>query len=205
MTPATRPRPPARAPAPRRERGVILLFTLVALAVVLVAGISLVRATDASLLLAGNLAFRQDLVNQAERGMARAIGQFRTGGALEAESTRQAHAPAANYSATRLASSPQGIPNLLLSDAAFTAAGMTGTDFTDTASGVTVRVVIDRLCAATGDPAATACATASTEGDNAADDRYRQVRTETQTVYRISVRATGPRRTQAFFQTTLAR
>ncbi|WP_294001152.1 pilus assembly PilX family protein [Sphaerotilus sp.] len=189
----------------RTQSGVILLFTLVALVVVLIAGLSLVRAMDVSLLQAGNLAFRRDLANQAERGMAQAITRFSGTGALSVESVRNANVVAVNYSASRLATNAQGIPLLLLSDAAFTAAGMTGADLTDTASGVTVRVVVDRQCTAAGDIGGNACALATTLGDRAADDRYRNVRGEAQPVYRISVRATGPRNTQAFFQSTVAR
>ena len=39
----------------------------------------------------------------------------------------------------------------------------------------------------------------------AVDDRYRFVNAESLPVYRISVRATGPRNTQAFFQATVVR
>jgi Tfp pilus assembly protein PilX len=189
----------------RTQSGVILLFTLVALVVVLIAGLSLIRAMDVSLLQAGNLAFRRDLANQAERGIAQAVARFSGTGALSAESVRNANVVTVNYSASRLATNAQGIPTLLLNDAAFTAAGMTGTDLTDTGSGVTVRIVVDRQCAAAGDIAGNACALATTLGDRAADDRYRNVRGEAQPVYRISVRATGPRNTQAFFQSTVAR
>lgn len=189
----------------RPESGFILLFTLVALVVVLVAGLSLIKAMDVSLLQAGNLGFRRDLVNQAERGMAQAMARFGSAGALATEALRNANAPTVNYSASRLATNAQGIPTLLLSDAAFTAAGMTGADLTDSRSGVTVRIVIDRQCTAVGDIAGNACALATSEGDRSADDRYRQVRGEVQPIYRISVRATGPRNTQAYFQSTVAR
>lgn len=196
--------PPPRRHPRRAESGVILLFTLIALVIVLVAGISVVRSMDVSLLHAGNAAFKRDLVNQAERGIAQAITQLGTG-VLASEATRQANLPGANYSASRLAVNVQGIPQVLMSDAAFTAAGMTGADLTDSTSGVTVRVVIDRQCVAAGDITAVACATATADTDNAADDRYRRVRDEARAVYRISVRATGPRGTQAFFQSTVAR
>ena len=76
---------------------------------------------------------------------------------------------------------------------------------TPQASGVTVRWVIDRLCLAEGEVLATACAIDSSLLDSAADDRYRLVKSEVRPVLRVSVRATGPRGTQAFFQTTLTR
>lgn len=190
---------------PRRPaRGLALPFTLVALVVILLAGIGLIRAMDSALLQAGNLAFRRDLANQAERGFARAIGLLDSG-ALAGEAAREADSKANNYVASRLASNAQGIPNVLVDDGAYTAAAFTGADITDGATGVTVRWVIDRQCAAAGHALTTSCAVASRGADSAADDRYRLVNAETQPVYRISVRATGPRNTQAFFQTTVVR
>ncbi|WP_251972781.1 hypothetical protein [Sphaerotilus microaerophilus] len=196
---ARRPRP-----APARQRGIVLPFTLVALVVVLLAGAGLIRAMDAGLLQAGNLAFRRDLANQAERGFAKAHTLLNTG-ALSTESAREANSLANNYSATRLASNSQGIPNVLVNDSSFTGAAFTGADISDSATGVTLRWVIDRQCAAAGSYVSTSCAVASRSTDSAADDRYKLVNAESQPVYRISVRATGPRNTQAFFQATVVR
>ncbi|MFO1277725.1 MAG: hypothetical protein U1F21_17300 [Sphaerotilus natans] len=195
---------PAHLPTRHRQRGMVLLFTLVALTVVLLAGLSLIRALDVSLLQAGNLGYRRDLANQADRGMAQAVALI-SSGALSTESARNASLGSANYSASRLATNAQGIPLVLLSDAAFTAAGMSGADLVDSASGVTVRWVIDRQCLATGDVLGTACALDSSLSEAAADDRYRLVRSEVRAVMRISVRATGPRGTQAFFQSVVTR
>ncbi|MFM2340627.1 MAG: hypothetical protein RLZZ592_280 [Pseudomonadota bacterium] len=188
----------------RPARGMALLFTLIALTVMLLGALSLIRAQDVGLLQAGQFGQRRDLVNQAERGFAQAR-LLLASGVLSSETARQSALGAANYSARRLDSNAQGIPNLLLSDAAFTAAGMTGADLVDSASGVTVRWVIDRLCLAEGDVLATACALDRTDLDSASDDRYRLVKTEVRAVLRVSVRATGPRGTQAFFQMTLTR
>jgi hypothetical protein len=97
------------------------------------------------------------------------------------------------------------VPNVLTSDAAFTAATFSGADITDSATGVTVRWVIDRQCAGAGSMQSTSCATARSGSDTSADDRYRFVNAESLPVYRISIRATGPRNTQAFFQATVVR
>lgn len=193
----------SRGPA-GRPRGIVLPFTLIALVVLLLAGVALIRAMDVSLLQAGNLAFRRDLANQAERGFAQA-STLLSSGALSTETNREADSLANNYAASRLASNAQGIPTVLVNDSAFTNAGFTGADITDSATGVTVRWVIDRQCAATGSALSTSCATANRATDSAADDRYKLVNAETQPVYRISVRATGPRNTQAFFQSTVLR
>lgn len=200
----TRPTPPRAHHRRAGQHGVVLLFALVALAVMLLGGVALLRAMDSSLLQSGNLGFKRDLVNQAERATSRAFELFTTG-ALASDTARWDHALALNYSATRLASDNHGIPNLLIDDAAYSAAGMSAADIVDATTGVRLRYVIDRQCAGTGDDVTTSCATASDGTDTAADDRYRKVNAQTRPVYRISVRATGPRNTQAFFQTTVAR
>ncbi len=194
----------SRGAAPPAARGVALPFTLMALVVLLLAGAGLIRAMDVGLLQAGNLAFRRDLANQAERGIAQATTLLNSG-ALATETARESDSLANNYSATRLGTNTQGIPTVLTSDAAFTAAGFTSADITDSSTGVTVRWVIDRQCAASGNLLSTSCATALTGSDTAADDRYRLVNAESLPVFRISVRATGPRNTQAFFQATVVR
>lgn len=186
------------------ERGTVLVFTLVALAVLLIGGVALVRAMDTALLQAGNLAFHRDLVNQSERAIRVASAKF-TGGVLATEAARQLHQSTANYYASRLASDAHGIPRLLLSEAAWAAAGLSGGDITDPATGVTLRWVMDRQCAATGEFSGTDCVTLAASGDNAVDDRYRQVNGQSRPVYRISVRATGPRNTLAFFQATVVK
>lgn len=185
-------------------RGVVLLFALISLAVMLIGAVALMRGMDNSLLLAGNLGFRRDLVNQAERGTQRAIAQLGSGD-LATEAARERHLPAQNYSAIQLDSDSHGIPRLLLDDRLYAAAGYSAADIVDATTGVRVRYLIDRLCHDSGDYTLTSCVTADNGLDSAADDRYRRVNAEQRPVYRISVRASGPRNTQAFFQTTVTR
>jgi hypothetical protein len=183
----------------------ILLFTLVALVVLLVGGITLVRAMDSALLQAGNLAFKRDLVNESERAMARAIAALNTG-ALATDATRQANLLSSNYSASRLSTTnAYGVPDALLSSSNWSAANMTAGDISDSTTGITIRYVIDRQCNGAGDITTVSCITVINTPDTAADDRYRQVNDEARPVYRISVLATGPRNTRAYFQTTVVR
>ena len=58
--------PRRRSPA-RRQAGVVMIITLIALVALLAASIALVRSFDSSMLQAGGLAFKRDLVNQGER------------------------------------------------------------------------------------------------------------------------------------------
>lgn len=185
----------------RTQRGVTLLIAIIALVVMTIGAVALVRSTNTSLRLSGNLAFKRDLVNQAERGVALALADLR-GGLLSTQSSRIANAGARNYSATVL-NSTQGIPDVLLNDTAF-AAAFTRADTTD--SGITVRYVIDRQCSAgTGAFDATRCTSMAKSADEkGGEPGAPSLGSIESPVYRISVRVTGPRGAQSFTQTTLA-
>ena len=214
----------ASSPRPAsRQRGVVLLFSLIALVVLLIAAVALVRSFNTSLFTAGNIAFKRDLQNQSERAVDRVLTQFRAGGGLDSPAARSANVVARNYSASVLPVNAQGIPTALLADdttftAAWTAADIDGTTEPSLANqGVTIRYVVDRMCTTAGDetslgsascvlannpmpsggsasnllgadkaPLCATCASAAPQG----------------VVYRVSVRVTGPRNTQAFFQST---
>jgi type IV pilus assembly protein PilX len=187
--------------ARRGQRGVTLLMAIIALVVMTIGAVALVRSTNTSLRLSGNLAFKRDLVNQAERGVALALADLRAG-ALSTAGSRIADAGTRNYSATVLAST-QGIPNVLLNDTAF-AAAFTRADTTD--AGVTVRYVIDRQCSpGTGAFSVANCTSVAKSATlKAGEPGAPPLGNIESPVYRISVRATGPRGAQTFMQTTLA-
>lgn len=204
MTAMRRVQPPAA-----RQSGVILLIVLVALVALLSAGIALVRSSDVGLLQAGNLAFQRDLYNQAERGIKAALAQFEGTGALASDASRNVSNKSINYSALRLGTDVRGIPLALLGQASFDGVGDAKNDVVDADSAVRVRTVIDRLCANSGAYSSASC--------TGLDPSIGRVPTPCDTknctplsvgtlpVYRISVRATGPRNTQVFLQTTLAK
>lgn len=186
----------------RPQRGVVLVITLIALLILFLAGIALTRSFDASLLLSGNLAFKRDLVNQSERGVAAALKVLRSG-ALASETSRNDHLYASNYSATRLESDAHGIPLALTDETRFAALNMGGADLVDAASGVRIRYVIDRQCRSVGVFRVEDCVMASHESDRGGSSWLKKPGGNERAVYRVSVRVTGPRSTLAFFQTTL--
>ena len=198
---------PMKAQSQGRQKGLILLVTLLAMVVLLISSIALLRSFDTSLLLSGGMAFRRDMVNQGERGIAQAIAYFNTGGALATETARQANKGAINYSASILASNSRGIPNALLGDTKLAAAGMTASGFSDAESGIaTIRTVIDRQCATgTAEFSTATCIYVPGYSDSGGTNWLKRAGAEYVPVYRISVRVDGPRNTQVFLQTTLAR
>jgi len=197
------------------HRGVVMIFALIALVIMLIGALAIVRSGTTGLALAGNLGFKRDLTNQGERALAQVLDQMQTG-ALATESAREAHLPAQNYRAQQFVGAaevtPQGVPRALLSDTAFAAVGTAARDIAVPDMGVTVRYVVDRLCAAPGiaDPANCTMADALIpSGANSSTPQTAEFGTTggqgaapQQVVYRLSVRVTGPRNTQAFFQTT---
>lgn len=184
-----------------------MVIVLIALVILMIGGVALIRSADTSMLTSGNLAFKRDMVNQGERGIAKVVSAL-TGatGALSSETTRQADALGSNYSATLLTSDARGVPLLLVDSAAFTAAGMNAAaDLVDATSGVTIRYVIDRQCAA-GTVAfdAATCMTSPTASDKAGTSWIKRAGGENRPIYRISVRVIGPRSTEAYLQRTVA-
>jgi hypothetical protein len=197
---------PQRRPGHRRQRGVAMLFGLIALAIMLIGAAAMVRSMNTSLFNAGNLGFKRDLTNQAERAASDVLALLQSG-ALGTDLARQATSTARNYSATLLASNAQGLPNALVSDASFTAAGVTGNDISVAAQGITVRYLVDRMCVNTGVAAPDHCTMADdpmpTGGSGSELLRAEDTAIGQRVIYRLSIRVSGPRSTQAFFQTTL--
>lgn len=187
------------------QRGIATLIALIALLIMTIAVLALVRSSDTSSLIAGNFAFRRDLANQGQLALSQARTAFTTG-ALNTESLRQADLATANYSSTMLppptANPSQGIPAVLLSDTAFTAANFTSAnDIAD--NNVTVRYVIDRLCTAPGPPTAATCAQGQQTSDLGGTSGAPKAGGIFIPTYRITIRVTGPHNAQAFFQSTL--
>jgi Tfp pilus assembly protein PilX len=187
-----------------RQRGVVLIYTLIILLILTVGAVALLRSMNTSLFTAGNLAFRRDLVNQGEQAVAYVTTQFQSG-ALSTSAVTVNNVPAQNYSASILATNPQGVPNALLSNTAFAAVGTTTNDITGATSDVQIRYVIDRLCSVAGTAIGTQCVQAAAAPTGVTATGTTQIPPPSATVYRLSVRVSGARGTQVFLQTTFSR
>lgn len=190
-------------PSATRQSGVVLFITLVSLVIMLIASVALIRSTDTNLLISGNLAFKRDIVNQAERSMPNIKAKF-TSGALTTSASKQVDSiENDNYYATIQPSSTLGIPNVLLNTTTFDTT-MPNNNITYAAGGITIRYVIDRMCLATGEISPNNC-TISQAGTDLGGGKKQilgKLTGEDGVVYRISLRATGPKNTEAFMQTT---
>jgi type IV pilus assembly protein PilX len=207
-------RPIANSPR-RAQRGIIMVVTLVALAILMLGGVALMRSSDTFGALAGQLGFRRDLKNQGERAMAMAIKALKDG-SLSSSDVRLNNLDTSNYSAVKLDSNGNGIPNVLLkSDSDFKEAGYeinivdADSSAANATSGIKARYVIDRLCSAAETVADASCAKTNMPLDTSIQNRFtekgsEQFRSQSFVIYRITVRVDGPRGTQAFFQSTVA-
>lgn len=193
----------------RHDRGVVLLYTLIALVIMMLAGVAMVRSFNDAMFNAGNLAFKRDLANQGERARA-AAATLLTAGALGTDAARALSAANLNYSATVLPANGQGVPLALLDDANFMLAGVAANDIAATDPDgndlqVRVRYVIDRQCSAPGLPTSATCLLSS-ESSQLCEAPCNQtvMPANAAVVYRLSVRVDGPRSTQTFLQTTFS-
>jgi type IV pilus assembly protein PilX len=200
--------------ARQRQNGVTMLFGLFALAIMMLGAAAMVRSMNTSMVMSGNLGFKRDLTNQAERAADAVMGLLTTG-ALSSETARSQHLQASNYSATMLPTNPQGIPLVLVNDSQFSGAGVSSNDITVAEQGVVLRYVLDRLCLNTSLADASHCQMSESGapmGGNASGGPGAEDSAASggggalplQTVYRLSIRVNGPRNTQAYFQTTFA-
>lgn len=198
-----------RAFRPRhQQKGLVLVYAMIALVLMLIGGAAMMRSMNTALFNAGNLGFKRDLTNQGERAI-RQVVDLATNGVLATELSRQANSPAANYSAAMLATSPSSLPLALLSDAAFAGVGSTANDIVLADQGIKVRYLIDRLCIFDGIANASTCTLSNVESISGSEllnadgsNPSGPSAIKPQPIYRVSIRVTGPRNTQSFFQST---
>ena len=198
------PQPIRRRPPAAPARGVVMLFGLIALLIMMIGAAAMLRSTQTTLTNTGNLGFKRDLTNQGERAVDVVLTLVKTG-ALSTDAARQATSVASNYSATLLASNAQGLPNALVDDGSFSTVGIGGNDISVADMGVTLRWVVDRLCVNTGTATVTHCTMTDAGqplGCSTSDCFNLDNLIPQQVVYRLSIRVSGPRATQAYLQST---
>jgi type IV pilus assembly protein PilX len=206
----------------RRERGMSLLFALMALVALSLAAVALVRTVGSGSQIIGNLGFKQDATTSADRGSELAVAWLfsnATGTTLQQDGST-----GSGYYATSLdALDPTGT-NLTAttrvvvdwdgngcSGAGGTVTSCLRPSDPTTVNGNTVRYFITRLCSVAGAPTASGvvCATplTSTTGEdtNKGNRTYSDPRGfDTPSInpyYRIVVRAVGARNTHSFTET----
>lgn len=134
----------------RTQRGVVIIFGLIALVIMLIGAVAMVRSMNSSLANAGNLGFKRDLTNQGERAMVEVLALM-DGGALGTEVLRRNNSVARNYRATQFTGNEitaQGLPVALVDNTAFALVGTAAQDIVIADMGV-MCATSSTACAAT--------------------------------------------------------
>jgi len=147
MKPRTRSAVFARAGVRVRQRGVVLFVALIAMVVLSLAGVALIRATDAGSSVAGNLAFRQSSMALINVAIERAADDlYYHHNIVDTTVDDTAH----NFYATIQAGmNAHGVPTVLATSAGYPGAFQS---VSDANTGNTAKWVIERLCTVPGDP-----------------------------------------------------
>ncbi|QIL78595.1 hypothetical protein G7047_00665 [Diaphorobacter sp. HDW4A] len=184
------------------ERGAALVLALVVLLVLILGGLAVMRSMNTALTTSGNLAFRRDLVNQAEQAVAKAVAStFPKGSAAIGNAILNV-----NYSPVTLATNDQGIPLALVDDSVFATVGVASNDLTGATSDVKIRYVIERLCnVPTALASATNCIVFERPPTGGSAHLSNNAEPEVQPVFRVSARVLGPRNTKVFIQNTFTK
>ena len=205
---------------PGRQRGVVLMVSLIMLVALTLGGLALVRSVGTTNIIAGNMAFQQAATHASQAGIEDGITAFLDATDLtvfQADSYTNgysASAPAATdptsaanwetYWRTTINPNPVSMPV-----AAKTCVDRACTLPTD-AAGNTVSYTIQRLCQASGDPLliATGCASGAQKstlvGASLAAGSV-VLPMITQYYYRITTRTVGPRNTVSYVQIIVAK
>lgn len=208
----------------RRERGVVLFIALIVLVAMTLAGLALMRSVDTNVLIAGNLAFRQNATLAADWAIedARQLLASNTGtGVTTLHNDQPALAQAGS------------IPNPPWPNSAYWANWQQGLDLTGNTTnpaddfdwstarsmgtdvgGNAMSYVIHRLCDVAGDPASAtvSCIKSSTGGGAGASDQGTRgvvsyggaaLPGVSSIFYRVTIRVQGPRNTLSYVQAVL--
>lgn len=204
-----------------RQSGVVLFIALVVLVAMTMGGLALMRSTDTANVIAGNVAFRQAALQEADVGTEtafRVLSDPLVGGYINNKNTTAKP----RYYATMEVLRPSGMPKVVY--------GMKADDAVDIhadvyatgdggigPSGNRVRYVIERLCRQTDDTPPSSPATpeemlvnclvytpasVSNSSQNSAKIKLNPISLTT-FYYRVTVRVDGPRNTLSITQATL--
>ncbi len=193
-----------------RQRGVVLVVTLIVLVAMTLAGIALLRSVDTSTVIAGNLSFKQSAVASGDAGVETAIAWLTANTA-----NLQQDIPGSGYYATSqdaldlTGNKPGGGTE---DDLDWGDADAVRTLERDDA-GNQVAYIIHRMCDSAGPLNGATCATEQTFRGGSSQGASRQMLTyqpgawesvANRGYYRITARVSGPRNTTSYIQVVVS-
>ncbi|HQZ45300.1 MAG TPA: hypothetical protein PK042_04245 [Usitatibacteraceae bacterium] len=192
-------------PVRRAEEGIVLFIALIVLVAMTLAGVSLMRAVDTGLVVAGNMAFKQSAIMVADRGTAEAVKWLQDN---SAGTTLLTTNPGQGYFSSRPVIEPNWFEAASWGESTAVNGGAPD------ASGNVVRYVIHRMCTqpdtaynASNAGVANECAlffdlSAGAAGGSMAVGAPQFIGTP-QLYYRVTTRVEGPRETVSVIQTSV--
>ena len=197
------------APA-RRQRGTMLVISLIVLVAMTLAGVAMMRSVDTSAIVAGNIAFKQSSLNAADGGIQAGFTYLTTfsGTTTLYNDNNTAGVSSVGY----FSSAPTDEPDWT-NTSNWTNAGSVNAGVAD-AGGNVVQYVIHRLCPiancapnATCSGATNVCGstpdTTAISGEGVDQSSANFFTRPPATHYRVTARVVGPRQSKAIVQTML--
>ena len=208
--PTGRRRPRITSSSLSRPRGIVLFVALLVMVALSLAGVALMRSTDAATAVTGNLVLKQAASLAVDRGIERAVHAL-----WEATPSldRSQHAPAQNFYACVRGSGgacmaansvvPK-IPDLLLNANGCSGAGLANGLIANDDAGNRSCYVIERMCLAPGPAIRSNCNLATGAlGADPGTEHYIGLIRPGDAYYRVTVRVEGPRSTVTYAQAVL--
>lgn len=198
-----------------RQRGAVLFFAIVVLAVTTLAGVALTRSVDTANMIAGNLAFQQSTAHSADVGVEAAVNWLEVNNIMGAAIANPLYANqlASGYSALWRDPAPgqswaqfwDGLPGLQIPPENLAIAPQA---LAEDGAGNTVAYIIQRLCNAAGAPTdgGVECAvplSSTAAGKSKGGGSASALKIGSRSLYRVTVRIDGPRNTVNFVQTII--
>jgi Tfp pilus assembly protein PilX len=193
-----------------RQRGTMLIISLIVLVAMTLAGIAMMRSVDTSAIVAGNIAFKQSSLNAADAGLQAGYTYLTTNSGTP---TLYNDNNAAGVSSVGYFSSAPGTEPDWSNPSTWTNAGSVNAGVAD-ASGNVVQFLIHRLCPiancapnATCNGTTNVCGstpdTTAISGEGVDQSSANFFTRPPATHYRVTARVVGPRQSTAIVQTLL--
>lgn len=174
-----------------RQHGVVLFVALIAMVILSLGGVALVRSMDAGTSVAGNLAFRQASVVAANHAVEDAVYKLYKAPPASLINPTADDIPKNYYAELQLGEKADGTPAALAGT--YPPAGYAMSVWTDPASLVEVRHVIERVCNAAGTPSIASCDLLPPKKSPAGtDNEYKGIPIPAIPHYRVTVRVDLP-------------
>ena len=194
----------------RRQRGVVVFVALLVMVALALAGIALIRSTDTTTTVSGNLVLKQAATSAVDRSIEQTIHALWE---VSPAPDRTVHNSARNYYACvrnavggclASGSAVPKIPDLLSSASGCSNAGLTAGLVANDAAGNKSCFVIERMCLNTGPAVGNNCnLSTGSFGADPGTIHYTGLVRAGDAFYRVTVRVEGPRNTVTYAQAML--